>query len=261
MLGEHGKMNKGRPYRGAAAVPFIVRYPGFVPQGKLVKTAHSSIDFAPSILSLMGVTDDSLQFDGKDFTKEMLNAKNMTNWGEIVFSFDTGKSPVWAAAIKRHYKLVVSAVDTPWLFDLQRDPYEIINYFDDSDYTVIKNTLLDALFVEMNEHDIPLRHHTQYIFWSTPECMDTKDRISIGSSKYITCADLNASSDKCSKWKFKTLCPQTCGPCCKNSLNKPFWLDGELKQCVDLKDFCNKGKVQQLCPVTCAKFTGCRDTN
>ena len=239
-------------------MPFIIRQPGRVPQGKIIKTARSSIDFVPSILSLMNANDESMHFDGIDFSKELLNTKNETNWSNIVFTFDTGKTPMWAAAIKRNYKLVMSSSDVPWLFDLDKDPYEIVNHFDRPGYSKIQQELQDALYVEMKEHKIPLSEHTRFIFWNTPICYDSRDSIKIGPNAYVTCADLDSTSDKCSKERFKKLCPKTCDSCCTDTMNKPFWLEGELKYCSELKDFCRKKMVAKFCPTTCQKFTGCR---
>ena len=52
MLGEHGQLDKATPYETSAGVAFIVKYPRQVPKGKVIETAYSTIDFAPTILSL-----------------------------------------------------------------------------------------------------------------------------------------------------------------------------------------------------------------
>ena len=221
------------------------------------------MDFAPSILSLMHTRDHGLTFDGIDFTDQIYNRKRRIETNHISYSFDTGNTPVWAAAIKKQIKLVVSGPDIPWLFDLEADPYEVHNYFDDPKYLWDRNKLLDELFETMNNHSIPLSNNAKFIHWSTPDCIDTKDRINITKTNAITCAELDKSSPKCQKDRFQRLCPWTCGVCCKNSNGekphnlKKMWVRGELKRCKDLKSDCNKNKVQQFCPVTCRRQTGC----
>ena len=261
MLAEHGKMNKGRPYRGAAGIPFIIRYPGTVPSGKIIKTAYSSIDFAPSILKLMNVENNDVTFDGIDFTDELLNEKDVTNNRRVRFTFDTGKSPVWAAAISQQYKLVVSGMDVPWLFDLDADPYEIRNFFDEETHIEERDRLLYRMFTALKEHNIPLSGQTNFMFWNTPDCIDSRDRIDIGENRAITCDDLDPSSNKCSKPKFKRLCPVTCGVCCQNSDGKDLWVRGELRQCSNLNELCSKSKVQAFCPGVCSKQTDCSSSN
>ena len=162
MLAEHGKMRKGRPYRTSAGIPFIVRYPAKERQGKIIKTSYSSIDFAPSILSLMDAVDEEIQFDGVDFSDELLSEDMVTNGDHISFTFLTGDRPAWAAAIMKQYKLVVSSVDIPYLFDLKEDPYEIINFFDSPTHKAPKKLLSNALIKALNEHDIPLKNQTNH---------------------------------------------------------------------------------------------------
>ncbi len=263
LAGEHGKKNKGRPYRASAGVPFIIRYPDVVPKGKIIKSALSSIDFAPSILSLMNLKNfDEYNFDGRDFTSELINPNIVSETNHISFSFDTGNTPIWAAAIQKQYKLVVSAVESPWLFDLDLDPYEINNYFDKSTHETVRVELLDALYDTLEEHNIPLKNHTEFMYWSTPTCFDSKDRIEISANEVTSCTSLNQFSKHCDDERIQNLCPNSCGrnSCCKNSLNSPFWLDGELFECRDLRKSCNKQKVQVLCPITCNKQTNCRDS-
>ena len=78
MMGEHANYNKGKPYQSSAGVPFIIRYPGHVKNGKIVKTAYSSPDFAPTILSIMGVDHSDISFQGIDGSEEILNDSKWT---------------------------------------------------------------------------------------------------------------------------------------------------------------------------------------
>lgn len=256
MLAEHGKMNKGRPYRTSAGIPFILRYPGKVQKGKIIKTALSSIDFAPSILSLMNAEDHGLEFDGQDFTSELLNERSVTNYQRIRFTFDTGKTPMWAAAIQRQYKLVISAAGIPWLFDLKVDPFEMINFFDDPKYINTRILLLDELYKAMELHQIPLADYSNYILWSTPGCYDSRDRIYISKESKVSCMDLDSTSTECSIDKVKKLCPVTCGSCCIDSVGE-FWIEGKLKRCENLQYRCGKSKVQAFCPETCSHIVPC----
>lgn len=159
--------------------------------------------------------------------------------------------------MNRHLKLVVSSVDSPWLFDLDKDPYEIINYFDNPTYLSRKTDLLDALFNEINDHNIPLGNTTNHMYWSTPACTDSKDRIESEEKGVKLCKDLTPSSNLCSRTRYQNACPVACGICCTNSIDKDFWLEGELYQCQNLWFKCNKSKVQVFCPTTCKKQTNC----
>ena len=108
MLGEHGKFNKNRPYRTSAGIPFILRYPDRVMAGKIVETAYTSVDFAPSVLKIMGVTNPNVNFQGVDFSQELLSDEKVSSKEVIRYVFDSGNNMRWAAAIMKQYRLVIS---------------------------------------------------------------------------------------------------------------------------------------------------------
>jgi len=154
MMGEHSRYNKGLPYKTSAGVPFIIRYPRAIKKGQIVKTAYSSPDFAPTILKLMGVGFKPKDFHGSDGSGEILYRSSITNRKQLRFM--TGSDTVvWAAAVDRNYKLVLS--DGPaYLFDLKEDPDEVYNFHGNKTYEVITKTLEVALLNAMQVYNFPL---------------------------------------------------------------------------------------------------------
>ena len=192
MLSEHGKYNKGRPYRTSAGIPFILRYPEKVAPGKIVGSAFTSVDFAPSVLDLMGVEDHGVQFDGESFANEVTNDYLITNYPRKKFMFDPAADAFWAGVMIGDIRLVVSRADIPWLFDLRTDPFEVINFFDDPQYETIQKSLMDDLYVALDEYDIPLKDATdKFILWSKPACYDKGDRIEV-DTQFYTCEDIGS---------------------------------------------------------------------
>lgn len=245
-------MNKGRPYRTSAGIPFILRFPEKVRQGKRIQSAFSSIDFAPSILSLMGVKDHGIQFDGIDFSKEVSRSALITNYPRSRFIYDSSDDSNWIAVIRRNLKLVLSRNGIPWLFDLTTDPFETINYFGKPKYAISQAALLDDIFKIFDEKTIPSFKRTKIIYWSKPACLDSKDRIIIDSKSY-TCDHIGTSlqPSKCNEKQLQNHCPVTCNSCCKDSVGK-IWVDGVLRMCNELKPMCRKKKkIQRFCPQTC----------
>jgi len=256
LLGEHGKLNKGRPYRTSAGVPFIVRYPGHLRPGKIVKSALSSVDFAPTILSLMGVDNHGVHFDGADLSGELLSNSAISNIPRVRFTFDSTANGDWAAVIRRDIKIVVSKWTEPWLFDLKADPFEIHNYFDDPKYTSVRDSLMDRLFSAITAHSMSIANATNAFFWSTPACRDSNDRIKF-ESKLFTCSDIGKDQlpfEKCSQQSLKNYCPVSCKSCCEDSQGK-LWFEGKLKGCDQLKYKCGRKKIQDFCPVSCGLCT------
>ena len=250
-------MNKGRPFRTSGGIPFIMKYPAKVPKGKIVHSALTTVDFMPSILSLMNVEHHGLELDGTDFSKEVTNSFAETNYPRKRFMFDPSKQGHWAGVLMRNYRLIVSKGDIPWLFDLDADPFEVYNYFDDPKYASVQESLLDALFVAMEEYNFPITSRTRYMYWSIPACIDSRDRIEI-SSAFYTCEDIGKEAlpfDKCSSdAALRDHCPVTCESCCKDS-EGVMWADGMLRTCDRLRFKCGNWKISKFCPQTCGTCT------
>ncbi len=141
LLGEHGRDNKGVPYEASAKVPFIIYYPNALKEGAVVDEAISNVDFKPTILSLLGLTG-RVPSQGKDVSSLFLKNSTDSDVDDIAFLRGTGSkgSEKWVAAVSDQYKLVYSVNSEPWLIDLELDPDELTNYYDDPEYkTVISN--------------------------------------------------------------------------------------------------------------------------
>jgi hypothetical protein len=233
-----------------------LRYPGKVAPGRVVKSALTSVDFAPSILQLMGVDNHDVQFDGISFAKEVTFTppkKLVTNYKRKRYMFEGGPNALWVAVIEKDIRLVVSSMEIPWLFDLEADPFEVINFFDNPKYLDIQTRLLEDLYVFLDEYDIPLKHNS-LMAWSIPACYNSNDNFSLKRNQY-TCDDIGWSlpSKRCNRKKMKKYCPVTCDSCCEDTIQAKIWFKGEVLQgCNELEPLCPGNKiVQKLCPTTC----------
>lgn len=140
LCGEHGRLNKGVPYEGSAKVAFVAYYPKKIPAGTVVDEALGTVDFMPTMLSMMGV-DCPATVEGRD-ASALLEGKKPADWKDISFLRGTGD---WICAVTDDYKLVLSNQDTPWLFDLKKDPNEVVNCYDDPAYADIVKQLATDL--------------------------------------------------------------------------------------------------------------------
>ncbi|MBB6462289.1 sulfatase family protein [Flammeovirga kamogawensis] len=158
LLGEHGKQNKGLPYETSARVAFMLRYPKKVKSGKQINKAFTMADFTPTILGLMDVDHSEYKFHGIDASVDFKSKKKRIEEDRIVYI--TNARSKWVAAVDNRYKLVVSPNDKPWLFDLQEDPDELINFYTDPAYQKIAQRLHKELFVQMEKYNEPaLKKH------------------------------------------------------------------------------------------------------
>ena len=155
LLGEHGKLNKGLPYETSARVAFLLRYPNSVTSGKSIQKAFTMADFTPTILGLMGVDHSANSFHGIDASDDFKSTKKIITEDRIVYITNANKR--WVAAVNSRYKLVLSPSDKPWLFDLEKDPDELINFYNNPAYKTIANSMTKELYAQMEKYNEPLK--------------------------------------------------------------------------------------------------------
>lgn len=140
MCYEHGRHNKGVPFETSAKVPFVIYNPGKINAGTVVDEAMSCVDFMPTILSLMGV--NSPETEGRDMSVFLRAGKVPWGWNDVVFIRATGnKEKGWFGAVTKQYKMIYCAGDEPWLYDLKKDPDELINFYNKPAYAKIRKKL------------------------------------------------------------------------------------------------------------------------
>ena len=127
MMCEHCRMNKGLPYKTSVGIPFVLRYPAKVPAGKVIHTAYTTVDFFPTLMGLMGIEDGLPAMHGVNASIAYTNKKKEITKDRVVYVRHSGGA--WVAAFDRRYKLVISTSDQPWLFDLEKDPDELVNFY------------------------------------------------------------------------------------------------------------------------------------
>ncbi|MBJ7881559.1 sulfatase family protein [Gelidibacter salicanalis] len=161
MFFEHNRRNKGVPYEASARIPFIIRYPNKIPKGKVINTAYTNVDFAPTILSLMNVKTDA-KFHGLDTSEDYTNTDKVVNSDRITYYAKSGGW--WVTAVNDRYKLVIDKKEKPYLFDLEKDPNELINFYYNKDYADIAKMMQTELFIQLKKYDEPgLKANQQYI--------------------------------------------------------------------------------------------------
>lgn len=139
LCGEHGRHNKGVPMEGSARIPFVIHAPGLVKPGTVVRQALGTVDFKPTILSLMGVPNAGSD-EGRDASGLFTGQDITTAWNDVTFvriggprqaaaaddeEAETGNG--WMGAFTRRFKLIVAPGEKPALFDLENDPHELRN--------------------------------------------------------------------------------------------------------------------------------------
>ncbi len=166
LMGEHAQKNKGLPYETSACIPFIIAYPGQITPGTVLSKAYTVADFTPTILGLIGINYTDTEFDGENVSADFLNNTPPEDPDRIVYITNAGSR--WVAAVNSRYKLVLSPSDRPYLFDLETDPHEIVNFYNHPDYKDIANTLKSELIQQMEQYNEPLYEEGTIIYDYTP---------------------------------------------------------------------------------------------
>jgi arylsulfatase A-like enzyme len=127
-------------YEGGICEPFLVRWPGKIPAGKVNDTAVlSSVDYFPTVCSLVGVKPpESAAFDGMDMSGVWLGGNSTRtkllfweygrNAKGYIYPHDPGNKSPNVAVRDGRWKLLVNAAGSGVeLFDLTADPLETKN--------------------------------------------------------------------------------------------------------------------------------------
>ena len=274
MMGEHGANNKGAPYKTSAGVPFLIRWPKKIPKGTVVESAYSSVDFAPTLLNMLGVDTGKLGFQGIDGSKDILGEGSRIIADGNQIRFLTGDDGRWAAAVNQRYKLVLAPREIPWLFDTDVDPDELLNFYNQEGYEDVSATMKEALYAAMMQYDFGLWSKSPVLL-DRPACEETADQLD-KPRRFKTCKDLIENAKSCEWKQTQELCPVSCGTCVQDSTGQ-FLFEKKLMSCqnkvrsfptwlckdVTFRNFCGKtclGRVRRRGLITDANSDDNADT-
>ena len=108
----------------------------------MVNEALSCVDFMPTVMNLMD-TKHGQKVDGRDATALFTGSK--ADWNDMAFIRSTSAGKPWLCAVSDRYKLVYSDMGDPWLFDLEKDPDEMANLFNEPGSKKVVTTMTAQL--------------------------------------------------------------------------------------------------------------------
>jgi uncharacterized sulfatase len=120
----------------------------------VIHTAYTTVDFFPTLMGLMGIEDGLPAMHGLNASIAFTNKKKEIAKDRIVYVRHSGGA--WVAAFDRRYKLVISTSDKPWLFDLEKDPDELVNFYGRDEYKREFTRLEKELKRQMVKYDEPV---------------------------------------------------------------------------------------------------------
>lgn len=172
-LGEHDYIDKRWIFEEALRMPFLVRYPVEIPAGARKTEIFSNVDFAQTLLDFAGIkTDAERSMQGRSFRGLLSNRSEDENrdWPNLVYNrywmhMAHHQNPAHYGIRTLRYKLIffyglpldakgAEPYVTPpgWeLYDLEKDPFEVRNLYEDPAYASIVGELTQLLLETKEE--------------------------------------------------------------------------------------------------------------
>ena len=160
-LGEHGWFDKRWMYRESLRTPLIIKWPGVVEAGSVNSDLVSNIDFAETFIDIAG-EDVPAEMQGSSLLP-LLKGETPGDWRQShYYHYYEHPGEHW---VPRHYgittekyKLMHLYYDMDYweLFDLQADPEEMKNVYDDPAFSEVREDLhreLDRLMEKYRDSD------------------------------------------------------------------------------------------------------------
>ena len=144
--GQHGLTAKGAfQYEDAIRVPFLVRYPGVVPAGNTSESIQSLVDLAPTFLSMTG-GDVPGRMSGLDQSEVWSGEREFVRDHAICEHRHTRETVHLKTYVDQRYKITTYYNrEYGEVFDLETDPDEFRNLWDDPEAQGLKSELLQKL--------------------------------------------------------------------------------------------------------------------
>ena len=148
-LGEHGWFDKRFMYEESFRTPILMKYPKEIKAGTAIDQMIQNLDFAPTFLDYAGV-EISKEIQGESF-RNLVNGK-VSEWRDAIY-YTYYEFP-GEHHVKRHYgvrtdqyKLIhfYYDIDAWELYDLENDPSEMNNIYDDPSYKEVVENMHDRL--------------------------------------------------------------------------------------------------------------------
>lgn len=158
-LGDHGWYDKRWMYEESLHIPLLVRWPAAIAPGSVNNKLVQNIDFAPTLIDLarLQVPED---VQGRSLVP-LLTDQEPDEWRESLY-YHYYEYP-GEHRVPRHYgvrtlthKLIHYYQLGEWeLFDLQNDPYEVQNRYDDPAFSDVRDALKQELYRLREHYQVP----------------------------------------------------------------------------------------------------------
>jgi arylsulfatase A-like enzyme len=141
-LGDHGFFDKRFIYEESLRMPFMVKYPEKIKAGSVNEDIITNIDFAPTLLELAGISTTQ-KMQGTSFVP-VLEGNTPKDWQDSMY-YHYYEFPFWHH-VQPHYGIRTQKytlahfyynIDVWELYDLEKDPGQVNNIYNNPDYAEV----------------------------------------------------------------------------------------------------------------------------
>lgn len=145
-LGEHGWFDKRWMYKESLRTPLLISWPGMIKPGSVNKDMVSNLDFGETLIDIAGA-EIPKDMQGKSMLP-ILEGKTPSDWRKAHY-YHYYEHPS-EHNVMRHYGITTDKyklihfyydIDEWELYDLQKDPSEMKNVYNDPAYSEVKKEL------------------------------------------------------------------------------------------------------------------------
>lgn len=155
MMGDHNHWRKTYAYEGSSSIPFIIKTSNNI---NVVKSKGTKIeepvelrDFLPTFLDAIGSKIPE-SIDGMSVLSLLRGNVKWRKWIDLEHSVSYNKNNYWVALTDGKIKLIhFLRTGKEQLFDLKKDPYELVNLIDDISYKSILEDIRKDLIEHLRE--------------------------------------------------------------------------------------------------------------
>lgn len=160
-MGEHGWFDKRWMFEESLRTPLLIQWPGVIKPGTVNSDLVSNLDYAETFLDIAGAEIPE-EMQGRSFLS-VLKGKTPKDWRKEHY-YHYYEHP-GEHAVPRHYGITTDRyklmhlyydIDEWELFDLENDPMEMRNVYNDPQYSQVKESLhrqLEELRVRYQDND------------------------------------------------------------------------------------------------------------
>jgi len=142
-LGEHGWFDKRWMFDESFKMPFLIRWPGVIKPGYRPLELIQNIDYAPTFAEIAGI-EVPPEVQGRSIVPVLKG--NAINWRKSLYyayyEFGEHAVPQHFGIRTQNRKLIYFPASDEWnMFDLAKDPNEMVNVYDNPEYATIRKEM------------------------------------------------------------------------------------------------------------------------